>query len=276
MAVLGGDPAAFISDDEFRALVLGKLAGTRGSIGFPGMERVRALRSIRLNRPAATLARLDAYLRLSWHSTLQWYRGAKVPRALKRVNQRSPKRLVGVLLTARGATSGASAMQGCARLAAESLTTPYRALRGRITARGARRTTPRGSGRLRLSRGPAREHRSPSKQARAADPRRRTRGSTHGQGSGALGRSGSWVRHHQRASGPATRSKSPRQRPVRSSVIASSFKTLSLDNGTEFHDYAVWERRFPLTVYFAASCHAWKRGTSADHPPAQRLHEFRR
>jgi IS30 family transposase len=82
----------------------------------------------------------------------------------------------------------------------------------------------------------------------------------------ALGRSGSRVRHHQRAGGPATRSKSPRQRPVRSSVIASSFKTLSLDNGTEFHDYAVWERRFPLTVYFAAPCHAWKRGTSADRP----------
>jgi transposase, IS30 family len=28
-----------------------------------------------------------------------------------------------------------------------------------------------------------------------------------------------------------------------------NFKTLTLDNGTEFHDYAVLEQRFPIKVY---------------------------
>ena len=40
------------------------------------------------------------------------------------------------------------------------------------------------------------------------------------------------------------------------------FKTLTLDNGTEFHDYAVLEQRFPLTVYFATPHHAWERGSN--------------
>jgi len=61
----------------------------------------------------------------------------------------------------------------------------------------------------------------------------------------ALGQSGSRVRHHQKAIARQQGASSPRQRPVRSSVIASSFKTFSLDNGTEFPDYAVLERRFP-------------------------------
>ena len=29
------------------------------------------------------------------------------------------------------------------------------------------------------------------------------------------------------------------------------FKTISFDNGTEFHDYALLEERFPVKVYFA-------------------------
>jgi len=41
-----------------------------------------------------------------------------------------------------------------------------------------------------------------------------------------------------------------------------NFKTLTLDNGTEFHDYARLEARFPLTVYFAAPYHAWERGAN--------------
>jgi IS30 family transposase len=40
------------------------------------------------------------------------------------------------------------------------------------------------------------------------------------------------------------------------------FKTLTLDNGTEFHDYAVLEQRFPLKVYFATPYHAWERASN--------------
>jgi transposase, IS30 family len=41
-----------------------------------------------------------------------------------------------------------------------------------------------------------------------------------------------------------------------------NFKTLTLDNGTEFHDYAVLERRFPVKVYFATLYHSWERGSN--------------
>src|SRR6266851_409997 len=40
------------------------------------------------------------------------------------------------------------------------------------------------------------------------------------------------------------------------------FKTLTLDNGTEFHDYALLEQRFPVTVYFATPYHSWERGSN--------------
>jgi len=40
------------------------------------------------------------------------------------------------------------------------------------------------------------------------------------------------------------------------------FKTLTLDNGTEFHNYAVLERRFPVKVYFATPYHSWERGSN--------------
>ena len=40
------------------------------------------------------------------------------------------------------------------------------------------------------------------------------------------------------------------------------FKTLTLDNGTEFHDYAKLEHRFPLKVYFATPYHSWERGSN--------------
>jgi transposase, IS30 family len=39
-----------------------------------------------------------------------------------------------------------------------------------------------------------------------------------------------------------------------------NFKTLTLDNGTEFHDYALLEQRFPVKIYFATPYHSWQRG----------------
>jgi transposase, IS30 family len=41
-----------------------------------------------------------------------------------------------------------------------------------------------------------------------------------------------------------------------------SFKTLTADNGTEFHSYAAIERRAHLEVYFATPYHSWERGTN--------------
>ena len=41
-----------------------------------------------------------------------------------------------------------------------------------------------------------------------------------------------------------------------------NFRTLTLDNGTEFHDYAILERRFPVKIYFATPYHSWERGTN--------------
>ena len=41
-----------------------------------------------------------------------------------------------------------------------------------------------------------------------------------------------------------------------------NFRTLTLDNGTEFHDYAILEQRFPVKVYFATSYHSWERGSN--------------
>jgi IS30 family transposase len=38
------------------------------------------------------------------------------------------------------------------------------------------------------------------------------------------------------------------------------FKTITLDNGTEFHDYAKLEEQFPVKVYFATPYHSWERG----------------
>lgn len=41
-----------------------------------------------------------------------------------------------------------------------------------------------------------------------------------------------------------------------------NFKTLTLDNGTEFHDYAVLEQRFPVKVYFADPYQSWQRASN--------------
>lgn len=40
------------------------------------------------------------------------------------------------------------------------------------------------------------------------------------------------------------------------------FKTLTFDNGTEFHDYALLEQRFPVKVYFATPYHSWERASN--------------
>ncbi|HVZ17601.1 MAG TPA: IS30 family transposase [Terriglobales bacterium] len=40
------------------------------------------------------------------------------------------------------------------------------------------------------------------------------------------------------------------------------FKTITFDNGTEFHSYKRLERRFLVTCYFAAPHHPWERGSN--------------
>jgi len=48
-------------------------------------------------------------------------------------------------------------------------------------------------------------------------------------------------------------------------LIASqprAVRTITVDNGTEFHSYAALERRIATRVYFATPHHAWERGTN--------------
>jgi IS30 family transposase len=40
------------------------------------------------------------------------------------------------------------------------------------------------------------------------------------------------------------------------------FKTITFDNGTEFHGYKALEELFPVTCYFATPYHSWERGTN--------------
>lgn len=40
------------------------------------------------------------------------------------------------------------------------------------------------------------------------------------------------------------------------------FRTITFDNGTEFHAYKELEQRFPLKCYFATPYHSWERGTN--------------
>ena len=42
----------------------------------------------------------------------------------------------------------------------------------------------------------------------------------------------------------------------------ANFKTITFDNGTEFHGYAALEHRFPLKCYFATPYHSWERGSN--------------
>jgi IS30 family transposase len=39
-------------------------------------------------------------------------------------------------------------------------------------------------------------------------------------------------------------------------------KTITFDNGTEFHDYALLEQSFPIKCYFATPYHSWERGSN--------------
>ena len=39
-------------------------------------------------------------------------------------------------------------------------------------------------------------------------------------------------------------------------------RTITVDNGTEFHDYAAIERATAARFYFATPHHAWERGTN--------------
>jgi IS30 family transposase len=43
---------------------------------------------------------------------------------------------------------------------------------------------------------------------------------------------------------------------------AGKVKTITFDNGTEFHGYAQLERDFPVTCYFATPYHSWERGSN--------------
>jgi IS30 family transposase len=39
-------------------------------------------------------------------------------------------------------------------------------------------------------------------------------------------------------------------------------KTITADNGTEFHGYEELEGAFPIEFYFATPYHSWERGTN--------------
>ena len=41
-----------------------------------------------------------------------------------------------------------------------------------------------------------------------------------------------------------------------------AFKTITFENGTEFHDYKVLEQKFKVKCYFATPYHSWERGTN--------------
>jgi IS30 family transposase len=42
----------------------------------------------------------------------------------------------------------------------------------------------------------------------------------------------------------------------------AAFKTITFDNGTEFHGYKMLEQHFPLKCYFATPYHSWERGSN--------------
>ena len=41
-----------------------------------------------------------------------------------------------------------------------------------------------------------------------------------------------------------------------------AFRTITFDNGTEFHDYRLLEERLPVKVYFTTPYHSWERGSN--------------
>jgi len=44
--------------------------------------------------------------------------------------------------------------------------------------------------------------------------------------------------------------------------MRASFRTITFDNGTEFHGYEQLEKRFGVTCYFATPYHSWERGSN--------------
>ena len=40
------------------------------------------------------------------------------------------------------------------------------------------------------------------------------------------------------------------------------FKTITFDNGTEFHHYQVLEQIYPVKCYFVTPYHSWERGSN--------------
>jgi IS30 family transposase len=63
----------------------------------------------------------------------------------------------------------------------------------------------------------------------------------------------------------ARRSHQSRVEPLRHSHPSRDrrlFKTITVDNGTEFHGYEEIERATGVTFYFANPYHAWERGTN--------------
>jgi len=43
---------------------------------------------------------------------------------------------------------------------------------------------------------------------------------------------------------------------------ARKIRTITFDNGTEFHDYKTLAELFPVKCYFATPCHSWERGNN--------------
>jgi IS30 family transposase len=44
--------------------------------------------------------------------------------------------------------------------------------------------------------------------------------------------------------------------------MRTRFKTITLDNGTEFHGYEEVERTYKVPIFFATPYHSWERGTN--------------
>ena len=75
------------------------------------------------------------------------------------------------------------------------------------------------------------------------------------------GRASERLRDHQEAEDPQN-GEVTRAALRRSARHADYFKTITFDNGTEFHDYGRLEQRFPFKVYFATPYHSWERGSN--------------
>jgi IS30 family transposase len=55
-------------------------------------------------------------------------------------------------------------------------------------------------------------------------------------------------------------------------ALKGELKTITLDNGAEFHDYETGEKRFGVKFYFATPYHSWERGTNENTNGLVRQH----